>query len=106
MATDNESTENGTVKESKKIDINEIIDKNYSELTSEEIEAVIDWKAEVKARDNAFAQLVEEQKKADEERIAIMQAEAKAANEKVDMLYELTIANLKKTLEEDESEDD
>lgn len=106
MATDNESTEIGTVEESKKIDINEIIDKDYSELTSEEIEAVIEWKAEVKARDNAFAQLVEQQKKADEERIAIMEAEAKAAREKVDTLYELTIANLKKTLEEDESDDD
>lgn len=100
MATDNESTENGTVEESKKIDINEIIDKDYSELTPEEVEAVIDWKAEVKARDNAFAQLVEQQKKADEERIAIMEAEAKAAKEKVDTLYELTIAKLKKTLEE------
>lgn len=106
MATDNESTENGTTEESKKIDINEIIDKDYSELTPEEIEAVIEWKAEVKARDNAFARLVEQQKKADEERIAIMQAEADAANEKVDTLYELTIANLKKTLEEDESDDD
>lgn len=101
MTTDNESTEVGTTKEPKKIDINEIIDKDYSELTPEEIEAVIDWKAEVKARDNAFAQLVEQQKKADEERIAIMQAEAKAASEKVDMLYELTVANLKKTLEEE-----
>lgn len=100
MATDNESTENGTTEESKKIDINEIIDKDYSELTPEEIEAVIEWKAEVKARDNVFAQLVEEQKKADEERIAILQAEADAANEKVDTLYELTVAKLKKTLEE------
>lgn len=106
MATDNESTEIGTVEESKKIDINEIIDKDYSELTPEEIEAVIEWKAEVKARDNAFARLVEQQKKADEERIAILQAEADKANEKVDTLYELTIANLKKTLEEDESDDD
>ena len=106
MTTDNESTEIGTAEESKKIDINEIIDKDYSELTPEEIEALIEWKAEVKARDNAFAQLVEQQKKADEERIAIMQAEADAAREKVDALYELTIANLKKTLEEDESDDD
>lgn len=100
MAIDNESTENGTAKESEKIDINEIIDKDYSELTPEEIEALIDWKAEVKARDNAFAQLMEQQKKADEERIAIMQAEADAASKKVDALYELTIAKLKKTLEE------
>lgn len=100
MATDNESTENSTAKESNKIDINEIIDKDYSELTPEEIEAVINWKAEVKARDNAFTQLVEQQKKADEERIAIMQAEADAASKKVDTLYELTIAKLKKTLEE------
>lgn len=100
MTTDNESTENGTTEESKKIDINEIIDKDYSELTTEEIEAIIEWKAEVKARDNAFAQLVEQQKKADEERIAIMQAEADAASKKVDVLYELTIAKLKKTLEE------
>lgn len=100
MTTDNESTENSTTEEPKKIDINEIIDKDYSELTPEEIEAVIEWKAEVKARDNAFAQVVEQQKKADEERIAILQAEADAANEKVDTLYELTVAKLKKTLEE------
>lgn len=100
MATDDESTEIGTTEEPKKIDINEIIDKDYSELTAEEIEALIDWKAEVKARDNAFAQLMEQQKKADEERIAIMQAEADAASKKVDELYELTIAKLKKTLEE------
>ena len=34
-----------------KIDINKLIDKPYSEMTEEEINAVIEWKAQVKARD-------------------------------------------------------
>ena len=102
MATTDESTENGTAETSKKIDINEIIDKDYSELTPEEIEAVIEWKAEVKARDAAFTKMMEEQRAADEKRIAMMEEEAKAAREKVDVLYELTVAKLKKTLEESE----
>lgn len=34
------------------IDIDSIIDKSYSEMTDEEIAAVIDYKAEIKARDS------------------------------------------------------
>lgn len=35
-------------------DINKLLDKPYSELTDDEIEQVIDWKASIKARDQAY----------------------------------------------------
>lgn len=35
-------------------DINKLLDKPYSEMTDDEIEQVIDWKASIKARDQAY----------------------------------------------------
>ena len=42
-----------------KIDINKLLDKPYSEMTEEEIEAVVEWKAQVKARDKQFQQTLQ-----------------------------------------------
>lgn len=50
--------------------IDSLADKDYSDMTGEEIELLIDWKAELKARDEQFAQTLAESQAAHEKQLA------------------------------------
>lgn len=57
----NETTATGeTAERATGLDINKLIDKPYSEMTEEEIEFVVEWKASIKARDTAYEATVAE----------------------------------------------
>lgn len=59
-----ESSDTTTTKEqATKLDINKLIDKPYSEMTDEEIEFVVEWKASIKARDAAYEATIAEIRK-------------------------------------------
>lgn len=73
--------------------IDELIDLQYSEMTDDEIERLIDWKAEIKARD--------EQYKKQQEELAAMMAEKAAANKaaadsSMELLNKLCAAAIKR----------
>lgn len=73
--------ENESTQEPKERSINELIDLPYSEMTDEEIARVVDFKATIKARDDAYIQRQTELREHMEEIAAIhgeMAAKAEA----------------------------
>lgn len=70
--------ENGTGKEQGSRTINELADLDYSEMTNEEIELMIEWRAENKARDDAYKERMNALHRRSEElkSIAMMRVEA------------------------------
>lgn len=81
--------------ENKPRDINELIDLPYSEMSEEEIELVVNFKAEVKARDTAFTERMEEQKRANEETLKINASIAAAAKAQLAELQQMAFDRLK-----------
>lgn len=62
MTTESSDTTT-TQEQAAKLDINKLIDKPYSEMTDEEIEFVVEWKASIKARDAAYEATIAEIRK-------------------------------------------
>lgn len=77
-----------------KIDINKLIDKPYSEMTEEEIEAVIEWKAQVKARDKQFSETLQAIKDAQAEQLKVMQDTASKDAARQDAFLQASIERL------------
>lgn len=77
-----------------KIDINKLIDKPYSEMTEEEIEAVIEWKAQVKARNEQFQQTLQAIKDAQAEQLKVMQDTASKDAARQDAFLQASIERL------------
>lgn len=77
-----------------KIDINKLIDKPYSEMTEEEIEAVIEWKAQVKARNEQFRQTLQAIKDAQAEQLKVMQDTASKDAARQDAFLQASIERL------------
>ena len=77
-----------------KIDINKLLDKPYSELTDAEIEAVIEFKANVKARDKQFQQTLQAIKDAQAEQLKVMQDTASKDAARQDAFLQASIERL------------
>ena len=76
------------------IDVNKLLDKPYSELTNAEIDAVIEFKANVKARDKAHAERLQAIKDASDKLIAQQQEQVQAAHDAQDALLQASLARL------------
>ena len=90
--TNNQSTnvDNSTGK----IDINKLIDKPYSEMTEEEINAVIEWKAQVKARNEQFQQTLQAIKDSQQAQLKVMQETAERDAARQDAFLQASIERL------------
>ena len=77
-----------------KIDINKLLDKPYPEMTEEEIEAVIEWKAQVKARNEQFQQTLQAIKDAQAEQLKVMQDTASKDAARQDAFLQASIERL------------
>lgn len=77
-----------------KIDINKLIDKPYSEMTEEEIEAVIEWKAQVKARNEQFQQTLRAIKASQQAQLKVMQETAERDAARQDAFLQASIERL------------
>lgn len=77
-----------------KIDINKLLDKPYSEMTEEEINAVIEWKAQVKARNEQFQQTLQAIKDAQAEQLKVMQDTASKDAARQDAFLQASIERL------------
>lgn len=83
-----------TTESSKEIDVNKLLDKPYSELTDAEIEAVIEFKANVKARDKSHAERLQAIKDASDRIAAQQQEQVQAAHEAQDALLQASMKRL------------
>lgn len=83
-----------TTESSKAIDVNKLLDKPYSELTDAEIEAVIEFKASVKARDRAHAERLQVIKEATDRLVAQQQKQVQAAHDAQDALLQASLTRL------------
>lgn len=77
-----------------KIDINKLIDKPYSEMTEEEISAVIEWKAQVKARNEQFQQTLQAIKDSQQAQLKVMQETAERDAARQDAFLQASIERL------------
>jgi len=77
-----------------KIDINKLLDKPYSEMTEEEIEAVVEWKAQVKARDKQFKETLQAIKDAQAKQLKVMQETAERDAARQDAFLQASIERL------------
>ena len=77
-----------------KIDINKLLDKPYSEMTEEEINAVVEWKAQVKARDKQFSETLQAIKDAQAEQLKVMQETAERDAARQDAFLQASIERL------------
>ena len=83
-----------TTESSEPIDVNKLLDKPYSELTDAEIEAVIEFRASVKARDKAHAERLQAIRDASDRLIAQQQEQVQAAHEAQDALLQASMTRL------------
>lgn len=75
--------------------IDQLIDLPYSEMTDEEIELVVEWKASVKARDDAFRQQRDEQRAYNEAMLAVLKTTAATAQNQLDDLVQQALDRLR-----------
>jgi len=78
------------------IDINKLIDKPYSEMTEEEIDAVVEWKAQVKARNEQFQQTLQAIKDSQQAQLKVMQETAKRDAARQDALLQASIERMQR----------
>ena len=83
-----------TTESSKTTDVNKLLDKPYSELTDAEIEAVIEFKANVKARDRAHAERLQAIKDTSDRLIEQQQKQVQAAHNAQDALLQASLTRL------------
>ena len=77
-----------------KIDINKLLDKPYSEMTEEEIDAVVEWKAQVKARNEQFQQTLQAIKDSQQAQLKVMQDTASKDAARQDAFLQASIERL------------
>ena len=83
-----------TTESSETIDVNKLLDKPYSELTDAEIEAVIEFKASVKARDRTHAERLQAIKDTSDRLIEQQQQQVQAAHDTQDALLQASMTRL------------
>ena len=79
---------------SKEIDVNKLLDRPYSELSDEEIEAVIEFRASVKARDKSHAERLQAIRDASNRIAAQQQKQVQAAHDAQDALLQASMRRL------------
>lgn len=82
--------------ESSDIDVNKLLDKPYSELTEEEIEAVIEFRAGVIARDKAHTERLQAIRDAGDKLVKQQEAQAQEAQDSQNTLLQASLARLAK----------
>lgn len=75
-------------------DVNKLLDKPYSELTEEEIEAVIEFKAGVIARDQAHTERLQAIRDAGDKLVEQQEAQAQEARDNQNALLQASLARL------------
>lgn len=83
-----------TTGSSKKIDVNKLLDRPYSELSDEEIEAVVDFRAGVKACDKAHAERLQAIRDASERIAAQQHRQVREAHDAQDALLQASLKRL------------
>lgn len=83
-----------TTESSEPIDVNKLLDRPYSELSDEEIEAVIEFRASVKARDKAHAERLQAIRDAGDRIAAQQQEQVQAAHDAQDALLQASLKRL------------
>lgn len=83
-----------TTESNEAIDVNKLLDKPYSELTDAEIEAVIEFKANVKARDRAHAERLQAIEDMSDRLIAQQQKQVQVARDAQDTLLQASLTRL------------
>ena len=83
-----------TTESSKEIDVNKLLDRPYSELTDAEIEAVIEFRASVKARDRSHAERLQAIRDASDRIVAQQQEQVQAAHDAQDALLQASMRRL------------
>ena len=84
-----------TTESSKEIDVNKLLDRPYSELADDaEIEAVIEFRASVKARDKAHAERLQAIRDASDRIAAQQQEQVQAAHDAQDALLQASMRRL------------
>lgn len=83
-----------TTGSSETIDVNKLLDRPYSELTDAEIEAVIEFKASVKARDRAHAERLQVIKDTSDRLIAQQHNQVQVARDAQDALLQASLTRL------------
>ena len=83
-----------TTESNEPIDVNRLLDRPYSELSDEEIEAVIDFRASVRARDKAHAERLQAIRDASERIAAQQQEQVQAAHDAQDALLQASLKRL------------
>lgn len=76
------------------IDVNKLLDRPYSELTDAEIEAVIEFKANVKARDRAHAERLQAIKDMSDKLVAQQKKQVQVARDAQDTLLQASMTRL------------
>lgn len=82
--------------ESSQLDINKLIDRPYSEMTDEEIEFVIDWKAQIRARDSQFEATLQAIKDGQDAQLKAMQEQAERDAKRQDDLLQASIERMRR----------
>ena len=77
-----------------KLDINKLIDKPYSEMTDEEIEFVVEWKASIKARDAAYEATIAEIRKQGQALVDAYKAQTEKDAARQDALLQASIERM------------
>ena len=83
-----------TTESSETIDVNKLLDKPYTELTDAEIEAVIEFKANVKARDRAHEERLQAIEDMSDRLIAQQQKQVQFARDAQDALLQASLTRL------------
>lgn len=82
------------------IDIDAIYDLPYSQLTDAEIDAIVEYKAGIKARDEQFSQIMQIAVDNGNKVVDTLKEEYETARQQQDDLLGLAMANLKAAREE------
>lgn len=83
-----------TTESSGTIDVNKLLDRPYSELTDEEIEVVIEFRASVMARDKAHAERLQAIRDAGDRIAAQQQEQVQAVHDAQDALLQASLKRL------------
>lgn len=79
--------------------LDELLRLNYSDMTDDEIDRVVEWKASIKARDTAYQQQIANQNAWNERHLAELQKQTKIAQSEQQALLRASEERLKKVMD-------
>ncbi len=78
--------------------LDELLRLNYSDMTDDEIDRVVEWKASIKARDTAYQQQIANQNAWNERHLAELQKQTEIAQSEQQALLRASEERLKKVM--------